>query len=153
MSDQSTTEWDWMIRAEVYRYMIDHARAPSLRETGDIVGMPLEAVRETFRRLHRAHALFLEPGTDRIRMLNPFSAVPTSFRVEVDERSYFANCAWDMLAIPAMLGRDARIHARLGAEDTSVLIPVTDGEPRAAREFVVNFSVPFRHWYDDLIHT
>jgi hypothetical protein len=52
-----------------------------------------------------------------------------------------------------MLGEDAVIHARLEVADEPVRIPVVDGAPRPEGDYLVHFSVPFRHWYDDLIHT
>jgi hypothetical protein len=36
-------------------------------------------------------------------MANPFSAVPTPFLVRSGDRSWYGNCIWDALGIPAML--------------------------------------------------
>ena len=115
--------------------------------------MEVDEVQKAYRRLHNAHAIFLDPGTDRIRLLNPFSNVPTPFQVRIGDITYYANCAWDMLAIPAMIDRDAMISARLEVADTTVQIPVEGGEPLPDRDYVVNYSVPFRKWYADLIYT
>lgn len=52
-----------------------------------------------------------------------------------------------------MLGGDALIHARLEVVDETVQIPVTGGAPRPDREYLIHFTVPFRHWYDDQIFT
>lgn len=147
------TDRDWAIRTAAYRYFGDHSRAPDCKEIAALFGISADEARAAYHRLHDAHALFLDPGTSRIRMLNPFSNVPTPYVVEVDGKSYHANCAWDMLAIPGMLGRDALIHARLEVAGTNVQIPVQDGLPRPDRAYVVNYSIPFRNWYVDLAHT
>jgi Alkylmercury lyase len=153
MGSRRPTEQDWEIRTALYRFYVENARAPSDGEVADEFGISTDGVATALLRLHEAHALFLDPKTEQIRMLNPFSAVPTSYVVEIGARSYFANCAWDMLAIPAMLGKDALIHARLEVADSTIQIPVIDGEPRPDRNYVVNFSVPFSDWYSDLIYT
>ena len=59
-----------------------------------------------FQRLHDEHALVLEPRGTEIRMLNPFSVVPTAYRVEAGGRSWYGNCVWDAFGIPAALGVD-----------------------------------------------
>jgi hypothetical protein len=84
-------------------------------------------------------------------MANPFSAVPTAFRVQANGRAYWANCAWDALGIPAALDADARIEARCPAGEP-IGIAVTDGQVRGEGA-VAHFAVPFRQWYDDLIAT
>jgi len=153
VSTQGATEQDWTLRAAIYRHFVDHARAPEPEEMATKIGLSLDESQSAYQRLHDAHAFFLEPGTTSIRMLNPFSAVETPFQVEVGDNKYYANCAWDMLGIPGMLGRDALIHARLEADRMPVELAVRDGMSRPDHDYVVNFSVPFRDWYADLIHT
>jgi len=147
------TEQDWAIRTAVYRFFIEHARVPSTDEIAAQFDVTPNAARAALRRLHDAHTLLLEPGGERIRMLNPFSGVETPHRVDTGGRTYFANCAWDMLGIPAMLGQDALIHAPVEVVNEMVEMPVVDGLPRPDRDYVVNFSVPFRHWYENQVHT
>ena len=86
-------------------------------------------------------------------MANPFSAVPTDYRVFVGERAHYANCAWDLLGIPAMLGADARIEARHPLTGERLEYAVEAGELRAAPDWLVHFAKPFRHWYDDIVDT
>src|SRR5687768_17853503 len=44
-------------------------------------------------------------------MANPFSAVPTAYRVRARERWWYANCAWDAFGICAALGVDGRVES------------------------------------------
>lgn len=147
------TKQDWEIRTRIYEYFVERARAPRYADMAEEFRISPAEARGAYRRLHDAHALLLEPYGDRIRILNPFSAIPTAYSVEVGDKQYFANCAWDMLGIPGMLGEDALIRARLEVVDKTVGIPVSDGTPQPDRDYIVNFSVPFRDWYADQIHT
>ena len=85
-------------------------------------------------------------------MAHPFSGVPTPFRVEIGERSYWANCAWDALGIPAALAADARIAAVHAEDGAAAALAVEGGRVRGHGE-VVHVLQPFRRWYDDLVFT
>lgn len=148
----SLSEQDWRIRLAVYRYFVANGRPPTYDEMARQMGIAPEEARQAYRRLHQQHALFLEPGGETIRMANPLSAVPTPYRVVVDGRQLWANCAWDSLGIPAMLHADARIEALLAHSGQAATYAVESGALRAAGG-VVHFPLPFRRWYDDLAHT
>ena len=49
-------------------------------------------------------------ASSSIWMANPFSAVPTDFKVTSRGRTYFGNCIWDALGIPAILGADGLVE-------------------------------------------
>lgn len=79
---------DLDLRRRTYAYLVETGRAPLAKELGDP-----DEVRAGWRRLHDEHALVLNPATDEIRMLNPFSAVPSAWRVHTRDRWWYANCA------------------------------------------------------------
>ena len=60
---------------------MDLGRAPAAGEVGEE-----GEVQAGWRQLHEAHALVLNPATAEIRMANPFSAVPTAYRVHANGR-------------------------------------------------------------------
>ena len=97
----------WDVRAFVYQHFADKAHAPSVDQAARHFNISSEEAGEIYRELNNRHAFFLEPGTLTIRMANPFSNLPTDFKVHANGKIYFANCAWDMLGIPAALGCDA----------------------------------------------
>src|SRR5690348_2843820 len=90
---------DLELRNLTYRRFVELGRAPIAAEVGSEAGLTVADVQAGWRRLHDAHALVLNPGTMEIRMANPFSAVPTAYRVHASERWWFANCAWDAFGI------------------------------------------------------
>jgi hypothetical protein len=147
LSDQ-----DWVIRLAVYRRFVATGQPPTVGAIARQFGLSLEEARQVYGRLHAQHALFLDPGTDRVRMANPLSALPTAYAVHVGGRRLWANCAWDSLGIPAMLHADARIEAALPASGETMAYAIVSGALQAAPG-VVHFALPFRRWYDDLIHT
>ncbi len=87
-------------------------------------------------------------------MALPFAARPTGHRVLDGSRRWWANCAWDSLAIPAALGIDAEIEARWLDDDTPVDLRIEHGRPAGeASDGFIHFTIPARHWWDDIVET
>jgi hypothetical protein len=146
-------ERDVRIRNHVYSSFVrdGHARAPG--EAAAELALPASEVEAAYRRLHDAHALVLHPGTTEIRMLNPFSAVETPHRVESGGRSWFANCAWDALGIPAALHADGIVHSACADCGDPLELEVRDDRLARGGELLVHFVVPARRWWDDIAFT
>ena len=149
------SERDWQVRLHIYRHFVGNACPPTTAETAQALGISEDEAREAYQRLDRKHLILLEPGTTDVRIANPFSGVPTPHRVTANGRLYYANCAFDALGIPAILGSDATIEStftnRTGA-GTPAHLEIRDGSLHA-NDGVVHFPIPFREWYDDQIHT
>lgn len=142
---------DLELRARIYGHFAVSGRAPPPAMVAGWVGGEAEAA-GALRRLHDAHALVLDADGVSIRMALPFSGVPTDHVVRSGERSWFANCAWDALAIPAALGGDGDIEARWLDDDEQVDLAVSDGRLSHTHGFV-HFTIPARHWWDDIVET
>ena len=152
MEPTQSESLDWTVRLFVYRYILDHERAPTFTEAADGLQLDPRRVRTAYERLHERHALFLEPGTVTIRMAHPFSGVPTPFRVHAHGHTYWANCAWDALGIPAMLRADAAVEAACGDSWKAILLRV-EGDRVLGHGELIHFALPFRRWYEDLVFT
>src|ERR687885_532245 len=100
---------DVELRNATYAAFVDLGRAPTAAEVAAGRGATREDVVAGWRELHDAHALVLNPATDELRMANPFSAVPTAYRVHACGRWWYANCAWDAFGICAALHADDRL--------------------------------------------
>ena len=85
-------------------------------------------------------------------MLNPFSAVPTSFRVDAGGRLWYANCAWDAFGICAALDMDGRIETTCPDCGEPLAIEVRDGRPDDD-SLLFHCLVPAERWWDDIGHT
>jgi len=107
------------------------------------------AVEDAYRRLAAGRAIVLAPGTSNIWMAHPFSAIPTPYHVRTPRGSYWANCAWDALNIPALLGVDAQTKAGCPDCDAELALVIRSGSLQAP-EGVIHFAVPPRHFWDNI---
>ncbi len=144
--------FDSKVRYHIYSHFVDKGEPPSVETVAIALNEDIESVRKSFHNLAIAHAILLDPGSEQIRMANPLSGIPTTFGVETESQSYFANSAWDALGIPAMLSVDANIEALCGDCGERILLSIVSGEVRGP-EVLTHFALPFKHWYDDIIHT
>ena len=76
----------------------------------------------------------------------------TSFKVHANGKTYFANCAWDSLGIPAALHVDAEIEAECAQSGEKIRLTVSSQSVEHDAG-LVHFLVPFTNWYDDLPFT
>ncbi len=143
---------DSSLRLAVYRAFVEEERAPSAAELAVALGRPLAAVEAELRELDRQHALVLQPGTMRLLMAMPFSAVPTAFRVRSGGRGWWANCAWDALGVPALLGADAVIETACADCGDPWRLEVRAGAAPAGAG-LVHFAVPAASWWRDIVYT
>jgi hypothetical protein len=82
-------------------------------------------------------------------MAHPFSAIPTPYPVKTGNLTYYANCAWDALGIPALLRVDSITETVCVDCQDSLTIGIT-GDNLIGSDYVIHFSVPPRHFYDDV---
>jgi len=146
-------EVDLRIRNHVYASFVRTGNAPTPAEVGEALGLAESDVAAAYRRLHDCHALVLQPDTTAIRMLNPFSAVETPHRVEAGGESWFANCAWDALGIPAALHTDGTVQSACPDCGEPLKLEVRDGSLVRGGDLLVHFVVPARRWWDDIAFT
>ncbi len=94
-------------------------------------------------------------------MAHPFSAVPTAFRVDTSDITYWGNGAWDAVAIPSLLGLDASVHARSAESGETMELTFRSGalDNRDSGDGdddgngVVHFVVPPRRFWDNVGYT
>lgn len=145
-------ENDLRLRALTYGRFVELGRAPTVRDVAEAAGVSTDEAVAGWRRLHDAHALVLDPVTDEIRMANPFSAVPTAFRVHAGGRRWYANCAWDALGVCAALPADGRIETSCPDCGEPLAIEVRGGQPDDA-SLLFHCLVPAARWWDDIVFT
>lgn len=141
---------DKEIRYHIYDYVMREGLPPTIAETSSALARSPDEVRTSFQRLANEHILVLQKGNGEVLMANPFSAVPTPFIVKVGNRSYFGNCIWDAMGIPAMLKQDATIEASCGCCSTAMSLKTTNGSLEEAPG-LAHFAIPAAHWWDDIV--
>ena len=143
--------FDRRLRLFVYRQMIRTGACPSIAEMSKSLRVPARSIRAGLSRLSESHA-FMKQENGELWRVAPFSAIPTAFPVTVGKRSWFGNCIWDALGIPAMLGKNAQIGASCGCCNLTMPIEVRDGKLRAGPG-IIHIAVPAREWYKDVAFT
>jgi hypothetical protein len=141
------------LRNLTYAMFVELGRAPTSAEVADRAEVAPAEVEGSWIDLHAAHALVLNPATCEIRMANPFSAVPTAYRVLAAERWWYANCAWDAFGICAALGADGRIETSCPDCGESIALDVRDQSPPDDQRLLFHCLVPAAQWWDDIVYT
>lgn len=142
----------WEIRSFVYRHFAETTRPPSVEETAAQYHLTHEEAAAAYDELNQRHAFFLQPGTRHIAMAWPFSASATPFKVHANDKTYFANCAWDSLGISVVLEADVEVEAACAQSGEPINLTVRDGKVQDT-DALVHFLVPFKDWYNDLPFT
>jgi hypothetical protein len=151
MSAQADSELDQQLRLYTYRTVVETTRVPKLAEAARELSRSREEVRAAYTRLSESHAIMLDGERGELWRVAPFSAVPTAFPVTMGGKTWSANCIWDALGIPAMLGGDAQIPASCACCNQQLPVEVQAG--RVIGEGVIHVAVPAREWYKDVVFT
>ena len=141
---------DREVRLAIYRTIVDEGRPPTPAEVAGSLGVAAADVEDAYRRLADGRAIVLAPGTPYVWMANPFSAIPTPFEVTVGGRSYFGNCIWDALGIPACLHADATIRTFCPDCSEPISLEVRGDTLDAPHDAAIHFAVPAARWWEDI---
>lgn len=142
------------LRLVIYRHFVDAGGAPSRAHLATIVG-DLESTDALLQQLHDGHMLVLDDRPHRlgeIRMALPFAAEPTDFRVTTAQGAWWANCAWDSLAMLAALHADGRIESTWSDTGAPLELQVVDGQLDDL-DGCIHFARPAVVWWDDIVLT
>jgi hypothetical protein len=137
-------------RRFIYSHVATHGSPPTSQEIAQGRDTSVDDARELLKVLGVTKRVILNPESGEIWMCGPFSAVPTRFRVHGESVSWWANCAWDMLGIPASLGISARVDTTCACCDEPMHIDVDAERGPLSSEGVVHIFLPARRWYDDI---
>lgn len=139
---------DEAVRVAVYDHFITCGDAPDAAELAQRLALTSAELTASYRRLAAEQALVL--GTDdTLWMAIPFSATPTDVQVQGAEVSWWANCAFDGLGIPAMLDVDGVVTTNCPQSGAPIVVTVRDGVP-ASGACVLHMSVALAQWWDSI---
>jgi Alkylmercury lyase len=143
------------VRKFVFDQFLENAVPPVLEQIMERYHLDRSRAFETLQSLEAARHIKLVPGTQRILMAFPFSAVATPFRVaRPNGQRYFANCAWDAVAFHAMLNERIRIESRCHHCAEPIAIDLADhSEKESLTDGLVYLSLPASRWWDDIVTT
>ena len=145
-------ERDLRLRRLTYELFVEFGHAPTADEVASAAASTGADVLRGWRRLHDAHALVLNAAASEVRMANPFSGVPTAYRVYAGERWWYANCAWDAFGVCAALHVDGRIETSCPDCGEPLAVDVCDQRP-SDHSLLFHCLVPAAHWWNDIVFT
>ena len=143
---------DVALRNLTYKLFVELGRAPTVDDAATAIGSTPDDVWAGWQRLHEGHALVLQTHVREIRMANPFSAIPTAYRVLADNRWWYANCAWDAFGVCAALHADGRIETSCADCGAPITVEVRDQQPDD-ETLLFHCLIPAIRWWDDIAFT
>jgi hypothetical protein len=145
-------ELELAAKLAIYDHFAAEGSRPSVGGIAARLGIAVPRVRDLFRVLQAQRVLVLESDGESIRMAPPFSGIPTQHRVISAGVSYYANCAWDALGIPAALHQPATVHSRCEQSLDPLELAVSDRGPGVS-DWLFHCVVPASRWWDDIVFT
>lgn len=150
----TTTSTDANVDSVIRRFLFERAAATGVvPQASDIAaGLDLSAttVDDALKRLAAAKVLILAPNGGDIWAANPFCAVPSGIRVNVNGTQYWAICAWDALGIVAAVrASSATVRAPCGDCGEMLELEFKKGE-LSRTEGLIHFAVPARAWWKNI---
>ena len=146
------------VRTYIFDHFEEHATAPVLEQIMRKFGVNRASAFKVLTDLQSARHIALLTGTQRILMAFPFSSIVTPFRVKVagKEKEYFANCAWDAVAIHVALGKEQWISSychycaediKIHLKDQRVISQHSNNQP------LVYLTLPASKWWENILLT
>jgi hypothetical protein len=137
------------LRLFAYDHIVATGFPPTLEEIGAHFEITQSDARQELAALKIGKTILINPESGEIWMAGPFSSIKTDYEVASGDRTYYANCAWDMLGIPMILNAPAKVHTKCTDCGSAMTIDCDPSHP-PAENAVVHFLVPARHWYEDI---
>ena len=152
MDANSNITFDQTVRRYIYDQTMQVGLVPTIADIASAFSASASEVQASLQRLSDAHIVVLQKDTGEVLMAAPFSAVPTPFLAQVGGHSYFGNCIWDVLGIPAMLKQDAMIRTSCGDCGTAMTLRITQGALEPV-EGLAHFALPAAQWWANIVYT
>jgi len=139
------TPFDRQVRAQIYRLLVSGVATVDALVIAESRGWDTPEVESSLRRLADEHVIALLDASTQVWMAHPFSGVETSYQAVIGDRSWYANCAWDALAILSLLG-DGEARATGAAGELVWKVQDERVTPRG----IVHLLVPAKNFWDDV---
>ena len=142
------------VRKVIVDSFVRTGHAPDTNEIGTALNLSRQQVLSTLRELPKFDTFAVEKGTENIRLLSPFSNLPTPFKISVDgEQRWFAVCGPESLAMSEMFpGQKVSIDAYCRDCGDWIQFDMQDGEvlEQGRPDLLIHLGVPAAKWFDDL---
>jgi hypothetical protein len=136
------------IRIAVYDHFIRMGSAPDPADLAAQLGITAAMLAASYQHLADQRALVLD-ADGAIAMAIPFSATPTDVTVRGGGVTWWANCAFDGLGIPALLGSDGVVETACPQSGAPITVTVRNHQPTSGT-CVLHMAVPLAQWWDNI---
>jgi hypothetical protein len=145
------------VRKYIFEHFEEHAVGPVLEQIMRKFGLDRSSAFKVLTDLQSARHIALLTGTQRILMAFPFSSIVTPFRVRVagKDKEYFANCAWDAVAIHVALGNELWIssYCHHCSEDVKIHLKDQRVVSQSDNQPIVYLALPASRWWENILLT
>ena len=145
------------VRKYIFEHFEEHAVAPVLEQIMREFELDRDSAFKVLTDLQSARHIALLTGTQRILMAFPFSSIVTPFRVRVagKVKEYFANCAWDAVAIHVALRKEQWIssYCHHCAEDIKIHLKDQGAVSQSDNQPLVYLALPASRWWENILLT
>jgi hypothetical protein len=133
----------------VYDWLLEFGRPPTSEQVATQLGGTGADIRRALAGLKIGKTVLPHPATGEIWMAGPFASAPTGYSVSNGRVTWWANCAWDMLGVAALVDQPVQLSARCTDCGEEFDVPL-DPSNAQLPDWVVHFLVPAQRWYDDI---
>jgi len=130
------------IHSALIRGFMEQGFCPTRTSLASALGLTLEETNGHLRALEAVHGAVLHPHAPDPWVVHPFSNTPTLNYVTQGVRGWWAPCIWCALGIAHLMGGDAVIYSRVGAETEPLVLEIKGGELVGHDNIVVHFAIP-----------
>lgn len=142
------------VRKSIIDDFVQTGQAPNVRELMVDLDLSRRDVLNAFEEIPAIDTFWVEEGTENIRILSPFSNIPTPYKVSVGGvQKWYAVCGVEALGIWAFFpGETVEIDTHCRDCGEAMMLKLRDGEIlfQSDDEMVVHIGVPVSRWMEDL---
>ena len=145
-----------IIRKFVFDKFVETSHAPPVEQIMKEFDMSRNKVESIFQELEKQGSLVVQPSSNKILMLHPFSNIPTCWVVKPDRNTtYYANCAWDAIAMHFSLHKDIDIESFCYYCNRDIILRLEDGKfkYKVPESTFIVISKPPGKWWNDIVDT
>lgn len=143
------------VRMCIFESFVEHSVPPVVEQLMSEFSLGRPEAVEVLGDLAAARHIALVKGTARILMAFPFSSIATPFKVGSRGCSYYANCAWDAVALHSMLDADVHIDSYCHHCGRPITIELSGGRATLVEPTTTIVYLALRpgQWWEDIITT
>jgi hypothetical protein len=145
---------DTELRVFIYEFIFARGRPPKASEIAERFSISEDDAKGLLRATKIGKTLLVDDAAGEIWMAGPFASQPSGHEVRGARLTWWANCAWDALAIGILAAENVTIRSsNCGTGGSRAITIVSPPQSPPESDAVVHFLVPARQWYDDIGYT